>query len=223
MFRGFVLVCALGCSGEAATRVDSPAEGKSTPVESGGDSALENVIGQTPVESTHAEPQVTLMASTLWVNHYQVPCWGWESKYLCNLVGPTEQGPWEMEYDPIGGVPLQWGHVYEVQLGFVDNEVHYEDAPDISTFVTEIRTDHTVDVGSTSFEFAIDPTMGVSGVAMLSRTSADGGELIDGTPFTCDSRQVCDRLETIFEQADPFVVHFGYVPGLSLVVLSIDG
>jgi len=65
--------------------------------------------------------------------------------------------------------------------------------------------------------------MGVSGVAMLSRTSADGGELIDGTPFTCDSRQVCDRLETIFEQADPFVVHFGYVPGLSLVVLSIDG
>jgi hypothetical protein len=48
--------------------------------------------------------------------------------------------------------------------------------------------------------------------------------LIDGTPFTCGSRQVCDRLETIFEQADPFVVHLGYAPGLlSLVVLSIDG
>jgi hypothetical protein len=153
-----------------------------------------------------------------------VPCWGWEGKYLCNLVGPSEQGPWETEYDPIGGVPLQWGHVYEVQLGFVDNGVHYEDTPDSSTLVTEIRTDHTVDVGSTSFEFEVDPGVDELGhPLLLSRTRAEGGELLDGTPFTCGSRQVCEQLETRLQQADPFVVHFGYVPGpLSLIVLSID-
>lgn len=223
MLRRFVLVCALGCSGEAATQADSP-ESKSTLVEPGGDSALENVIAETPTESTDSVARVTPMASTVWVNHYQVPCAGWEGKHLCNLVAPSEDGPWVMEYDPIGGVPLQWGHVYEVDLGFVDNGEHYVDAPDISTFVTQIRADHAVDVRSTNFEFRIDPGISELGLRLLSRTSAGGGELIDGTPFTCDSREVCDRLDTIFEQADPFVVHFGYVPGpLSLVVLSIDG
>jgi hypothetical protein len=160
----------------------------------------------------------------MWVNHYQLPCSGWEGKHLCNLVADAENGPWVTEYDPMGGVSLEWGHVYEVELGFVDRGDVGPDAPSIETFVAAIRTDRPVDAGSTTFEFPVNPQLGESGYRYLTITGAGGGELGDGTPFTCDSSQVCDRLQTALEGTERFVVHFGYGPELlPLVALSIGG
>jgi hypothetical protein len=222
MFRRFVLVLALGCSAEASPRMGTPVAGESMRTEADGDSRSQTVAPT--VDPVDSETNATPPPSTLWVNHYQVPCSGWEGKYLCNLVADSEDGPWVMEYDAFGGVPLEWGHVYQVDLGFVDQGDGWQDAPRIATFVTDVRTDRSVDVGSASFEFRVDPRVGEVGRPYLTFTGADGGKLIDGTPFICSSRQVCDLLDTALAGDQPFVVRFGYGPALlPLVALSIDG
>ena len=217
IYRCFVLVLVLGCSG-ASTRVGA-AEGESARVQPDGDSEPESVASTEAVAAT----TVSYKASTTWINHYQVPCSGWEGKHFCYLVADSENGPWRMEYDPIGGVSLEWGHVYEVALGFVDQGDVGVDAPSISTFVSEIRTDRMVDVGSTTFEFRVDPQLGELGYRYLTMTGADSGELSDRTPFVCESSQVCDLLETALGDDKPFAVSFGYGPELlPLVAVSIN-
>jgi len=128
-----------------------------------------------------------------------------------------------MEYDSLQGLSFEWGHVYQVDLGFVDEGEGGQDAPRITTFVTDVRTDRSVDVASASFDFSVNPQGAEVGRPHLTLTDAEGGTLIDGTQFMCGSPRVCEQLETALAAEETFVVRFGYGPELvPLVALSID-
>lgn len=159
---------------------------------------------------------------TTWVNHYQVPCTGWEGKYLCHLVSSSPDGPWVTAYDNTGGVVLEWGHVYELELGWTEADGVGPDAPAVNTFTTAVLTDRLVDVNATTFEFLVDPQLDDLGYPTL-ELSEGGGELIDGTRFVCDSDELCLQLEAALTRGDLFVLEFGYGENtLPLVALSIN-
>jgi hypothetical protein len=73
-------------------------------------------------------------------------------------VADAPEGPWVTEFDPIGDLEFEWGHVYHVELGSSDRAADIVDAPRFAKFVTKVLSDQPVDPDTSTFEVLVDPT-----------------------------------------------------------------
>lgn len=168
-----------------------------------------------------AAPAVQTRTWMTWVNHYSVPCSGWEGKYMCNLVSDTRDGEWTIDYDGIFGTTLEWGHVYQVSVASMPSGGEGPDAPDTTVSVTEVLVDDVVPAGTT-FSFPVDPAVPPGIPRSLELADAAQGKINEGPTFTCESEEICDGIATLLDGRATFEVEFVYTEdGTGLVAIRV--
>ena len=151
---------------------------------------------------------------------HRAPCTGVEAE-LCLLVYEPGSSRFGLNYSEIEGFGPQWGHEYTINVEIT--EVSNPPADGSSQLVTlrKVRRDEPLPPGTT-FAFQV---AGPDASSFVSLTTAEAGQLLDGTRFTCGQGSgVCEEIGLRLASGEPFEITFAHgvdaLSALAVVALA---
>jgi hypothetical protein len=153
------------------------------------------------------------------IDHYAEPCVGGETQMLCLRGRTPGSQDYVWEYDAVEGFTWRWGHRYTIEEAVtVFPGAPPADGTNVRAQLVKILKDEPVPAGTT-FDL-ITYFVGPGWAEFVASPADGGGRLLDGTPFTCASPELCAELARRLAGHETLRLTFGYAPELLPLVLT---
>jgi len=158
------------------------------------------------------------------IAHYRSPCVG-EGLRLCLMSWESQKEQWTFLYGGIAGFEPQWGHNYRLSITVEQVSKPAAGASSQKWSLNEVLEDTVVEPGTT-FPYPVKPTLANKGYGLSIQydAAAEGGTLLDGKGFVCNSAEICQQIEARLLSVTDFRIVFQHADDVTdpLWAISIE-